>query len=410
VRGDAALTSFFGLGAGAGKAQAVFSPTASMSGNAASMAVHHGDFDNDSSTMNSVLRRILAIPDAQPLPCAHLPVKDIQACSGAGIAVPTDRQLGTRTLRGTAASARGGTLKALCIGIDAYGAQSLSGCVADSLLFADVLQRWGFTVQSLTNERATRKAIASGIDGILAASSTGDVVVVQYAGHGTQLPDRDGDESDGFDEAWVPYDFGDGEFVIDDDLGALFDRSKDRGIQLVVFTDCCHSGTSTRFIPPRGARQADVHSRYMSMPRDIVELYKQKRGATRAGARSAGPDRQGWEIHFAACQDRQSAYERDGHGDFTRATTQALSDALRAPLTYAGLADAVSGAFAGNTMQSPQLRATADSSALLLFGATRGGAVPPDATPPGDSAVVLGARIDQLAIAIKQLSKKIDDL
>ncbi|HQR10726.1 MAG TPA: caspase family protein [Casimicrobiaceae bacterium] len=410
VRDDAALAGFFGLGAGAGKAQAVLSPTASMSGDAASMAVHHGDFDNDSPTMNSVMRRILAIPDAQPLPCAHLPVEDIRACSGAGIAEGGDRELGARGLRRAATGAGGGARNALCIGIDDYGPQSLDGCVADSQLFADVLQKWGFTVQSLTNERATRKAIASAIDGILAASGAGDVVVVQYAGHGTQLPDLNGDESDGFDEAWVPYDFGDGEFVIDDDLGTLFDRGKDRGIQLVVFTDCCHSGTSTRFIPPRGARHADVRSRYMAVPRDIVDLYERKRGAARNGVRSAGQDRQGWEIHFAACQDRQSAYERDGHGDFTRATTKAMSEALSAPQTYAGLADAVSDSFAGNTMQSPQLRAPPDAGALRLFAASRDVAVVPDAISQGDSSQMLGTRIDQLAIAIRQLSKKIDDL
>ncbi len=265
-------------------------------------------------------------------------------------------------------------------------------------------------MQSLTNEQATRRAITDGIEGVLASSSAGDVVVIQYAGHGTQLPDLNGDESDGFDEAWVPCDFGDGEFVIDDDLGELFDRSKDRGIQLVVFTDCCHSGTSTRFMPPRGARQANVRSRYMSVPRDLVELYKKKRGVTEPVAPSSGQDGLGWEIHFAACQDRQSAYERDGHGDFTRAATQALADALRAPLTYAGLAEKIAAAFAGNALQTPQLRAGTDAQALAMFAATRDAAAASDAGAPGNSALSLNARIDELAAAIKQLSKKIDEL
>ncbi len=408
VRSDAALARFFGLGAGAGKAEVVWSPTVTPSGRAASTAIHHGDFDNDSPTMNSVMRRILDIPDALPLPCVHLPVADIRACAG-GDAPPKDRQTGARAPRGSAAGPRG-ALTALCIGIDSYGSQSLQGCVADSKAFADALRQWGFSVQSLTDERATRRAIAAGIEGVLSRSVAGDVVVVQFAGHGTQLPDLNGDESDGFDEAWVPCDYGDGEFVIDDDLGVLFDRSKDRGIQLVVFTDCCHSGTSTRFMPPRGARQPDVRSRYMSVPRDVVELYKQKRGAARGGAAPAAQDRQGWEIHFAACQDQQSAYERDGHGDFTRATTQALADALHLPPTYAGLAETIARAFAGNALQTPLLRAGVDAQAMPLFAARRDVAVEPDAANAGDPAMALGARIDQLAAAVKQLSKKIDDL
>ncbi|MEO8346000.1 MAG: caspase family protein [Betaproteobacteria bacterium] len=405
VRDDAALVSFFGLGAAAGKADVIWSPTATNSGNAASTAVHHGDFDNDSPTMNAVMRRILDITDAQSLPCTHLPVNDIRACSSG------DRQLDFRSTLGSSASARrGGALTALCIGIDAYGMQSLQGCVADSKAFADVLTQWGFTVQSLTDEQATRQAIEARIADILAASQEGDVVVIQYAGHGTQLPDLSGDEGDGFDEAWVPHDFSDGEFVIDDDLGALFDQSRNQGIQLVVFTDSCHSGTSTRFMPSAGTAQMAVHSRYLAVPRDVIAKYKRKRGVAARGARRAERDSVSWEIHFAACRDQQSAYEHDGHGDFTRATTQALADALRVPTSYAGLSDAIASAFAGNAEQTPQLSAPADSKTLVLFSAARGHVVAQDATTTGNPAIDFGARIDQLAAAIKQLSKKIDDL
>ena len=409
VRADTALVTFFGLGSGAGKAEVVWSPTAAMTGKAASKAVHHGDFDNDSPTMNSVMRRILAIPDTQTLPCTHLPVEDVRACSAGAPA--GDRQLAMRPARGFAVAARaGGALSALCIGIDSYGAQSLNGCVADSQSFADSLRQWGFTVQSMTNERATRQAITTAIDAVLAKSNAGDVAVIQYAGHGTQLPDLSGDEIDGFDEAWVPFDFNEGEFVIDDDLGALFDRHRARGIQLVVFTDCCHSGTSTRFMPRLGAPQMAVHSRYLAVPPDVVDRFKKKRGLSQSGARFGQQDSLGWEIHYAACQDRQSAYERDGHGDFTRATTQALADALRSPISYAELADTIAKSFASNSLQTPQLRALPDASALMLFGATRGAAMPKDASTPSGPAVDFGTRIDQLTAAVNALSKKIDEL
>ena len=413
VRADPALVQFFGLGGAKGKAEAVWSPTSTISGDAASRAVHHGDFDNDSPTMNSVMRRILGISDAEPLPCPHLPVDEIRACSG-GAPADRGRQLGMRPTRGLGVVSRtgaaSGRLNALCIGIDTYGKQSLTGCVADSTAFADSLRQWGFDVKSLTNERATREAIATAIDGVLSGANAGDVVVIQYAGHGTQLPDGNGDEDDGLDEAWVPYDYNEGEFVIDDDLGALFDRHKGRGIQLVLFTDCCHSGTSTRFMPGPNAPQSSVHSRYLEVPRDIVARFQQKRGAAQSAARFGARDSTGWEIHFAACQDSQSAYERDGHGDFTRATTLALADAVHFSTSYQALADTIGRAFAGNPNQTPRLNAPPRAEGLPLFGANRGLAAASGAATPDDAASAFGARIDQLTAAINKLSKKIDDL
>ncbi len=104
LQDDAALSEFFGLGTGAPKAEVILSPTTALSGNAASTAVHHGDFDNDSPTMNSVMRRILDLPDAQSLPCTHLPVADIRACAGAGMFA--DRQIASRDSVAGARAAR----------------------------------------------------------------------------------------------------------------------------------------------------------------------------------------------------------------------------------------------------------------------------------------------------------------
>ena len=72
--------------------------------------------------------------------------------------------------------------------------------------------------------------------------------------------------------------------------------------------------------------------------------------------------------------------------------------------------DTIASAFEGNAEQTPQLSALPDAKALALFGASRGTAVTQDAITPDDPLKVLGARIDQLAATIKQLSGKIDDL
>ena len=50
----------------------------------------------------------------------------------------------------------------------------------------------------------------NGMKQLISGAKPGDIVVIQYAGHGTQVKDLDGDETDGQDEALVPVDFGTG--------------------------------------------------------------------------------------------------------------------------------------------------------------------------------------------------------
>jgi caspase domain-containing protein/N-acetylmuramoyl-L-alanine amidase-like protein len=415
VRADADLVAFFGLGTTKAKADLVWSETNTESGRSASRSRSHGGFDNDVPTMNSVMRRVLGLADADPLPMPRFKIDDVSACAGSG------RDLGdggpptsapARALAAAALSRSGaGTRKALCVGIDSYGAQSLAGCVNDVRSFGDSLRQWGFAVSELTNERATRNAILAGIDSVLTQSSAGDIVVIVYAGHGTQLQDANGDESDGLDEAWVPYDYAEGEFVIDDDLGAALDRHRDRGIELVLFVDCCHSGTSTRAMFTTDAPQRGPRSRYMAVPPDIVRRHLAKRGSEQSGARSSGKDPIGWEIHFAACQDTQSAYEHDGHGNFTRAATAALAAALAAETTYGALGTSIAGQFAGDTLQTPKLRAPKASEQRRLFAAQRGtAAVAPAAAAVAPANTDIAAKLDQLIEVVTKLGKQIEDI
>jgi hypothetical protein len=305
---------------------------------------------------------------------------------------------------------------ALCIGIDDYGAQSLTGCVADSNAWAAALAQWGFAVRQLENGAATRAGIIAAMTATLDGCRAGDTAVIQFAGHGTQLPDGNGDETDGRDEAWVPHDFAQGEFVIDDDLGSLFDKYRDRGLQLVVFTDCCHSGTSTRLLYRADAPELQAHSRYMDVPPAIVRRFTQKRGAGQSGPRFGGQDSTGWEIHYAACHVRESAFEHGVHGDFTQAATKALAKSLHAATTYQGFADAIAKTFAGNPQQMPHLRAQQGIGARPLFGALRdaGSATMASTTAPGRKGDAdlgsLAAAVEGLRDEVRALSKQVADL
>jgi hypothetical protein len=125
------------------------------------------------------------------------------------------------------------------------------------------------------------------------SSRPDDTFVFYFAGHGTQLPDDDGDEQlddpdDALDEALCMYDFTElGDNALrDDELGRLLDRLA--AGQVVVILDCCHSGTATRDITTVGS------ARYwpMSLPVERVHTPTGIRGSVspdlqRAPARPA---------------------------------------------------------------------------------------------------------------------------
>ncbi len=92
------------------------------------------------------------------------------------------------------------------------------------------------------------------MQGLIGSTNAGDVAVFTYSGHGTQVTDRSGDESDPYDEAISLYDGN----VIDDELRVILNGIHPQAT-LVIVSDSCFSGSVTRiaaepamprFIPP----------------------------------------------------------------------------------------------------------------------------------------------------------------
>jgi len=80
-----------------------------------------------------------------------------------------------------------------------------------------------------------------------------DPVVIYFSGHGTRIPDKNGDEPDKADEVLLMSDTGRvrtketvtlDRVLVDDQLGALLDKIPSR--RVLVLIDACHSGTATR--------------------------------------------------------------------------------------------------------------------------------------------------------------------
>jgi len=143
---------------------------------------------------------------------------------------------------------------ALLVGINDYpGSQNdLHGCVNDITNVYDVLVKY-FSFQPadivlLSDSRARKSAIMSALKTLLAAGKDGDSLVFHYSGHGSQVPDVEGDETDGKDEVICPFDFDwTTGFIKDDDIAAMVAGLK-KGVRLEIILDSCHSGTGTREI------------------------------------------------------------------------------------------------------------------------------------------------------------------
>lgn len=112
-------------------------------------------------------------------------------------------------------------------------------------------------VRTLVNKQATKGGIVSAFKKLTTQCNTGDVVYIHFSGHGQLVTDVNGDELDGWDEAWIPYDAyrkyskeDKGEkHLIDDEINRLLTAIKakigERG-RLLVVVDACHSGDSSR--------------------------------------------------------------------------------------------------------------------------------------------------------------------
>ena len=142
--------------------------------------------------------------------------------------------------------------RALLVGINRYPdpAHHLRGCVNDIRAVEALLRGpFGFPSAGITvlrDQAATTAAIRRELARLTAGAGEGDVLVFHYSGHGSQVPDRNGDETtDRLDEILCPYDLDWRDPLSDDDLGRVA-RRLPAGAHLAVVLDCCHSGTGLR--------------------------------------------------------------------------------------------------------------------------------------------------------------------
>lgn len=131
-------------------------------------------------------------------------------------------------------------------------ANDLKGCHADGDSMTQILtSRFGFpaaNILRLKDDRVTTAALRRAItEHLVGKAQPGDAAFFFYSGHGTQVPDLDGDERDDADEALCTVDMtatSPESWLSDDVLRS--DLSKLKTNRLTIILECCHSGTGTR--------------------------------------------------------------------------------------------------------------------------------------------------------------------
>lgn len=188
----------------------------------------------------------------------------------------------------------------------------------DIPLVVSMLKANGFNdIATLTNSKATKAGIVNALNSLISRSQKGDIIYIQFSGHGQMMTDLNGDEKDGLDEAWIPYDAylkycskDKGEkHLSDDEIAQYMTRLRSKigneGV-IAVVVDACHSGDSTRDLCENDSvvvRGVDV---------DFVIPGKRSKSSARIS--------ESW-LTLSACQDFQLNQEYNGVGKLTHILT-----------------------------------------------------------------------------------------
>lgn len=198
---------------------------------------------------------------------------------------------------------------ALLFAINNYPGSSndLSGCLNDQ---DDLIKKIpDFQIRNFRDSEVTRSNFIAELDQAISTAVQGDILLVHYSGHGTQLQDKNGDEPDRIDEALYLYDGP----LVDDDINISLSKLKD-GVICVVLLDSCFSGTATKavsnknkFLPYKG--------------KALKRINKGEKGELK------------WVV-FSGCSEHQTSADAFISGKYNGAFTYFLLKTLDRKLTY----------------------------------------------------------------------------
>ena len=292
--------------------------------------------------------------------------------------------------------------RAICVGINKfanYPQFALNGCVNDAndmaALCKQVLGYKASEVTVLTDAKATKAAIMSALSASVKDAKAGKIssLLFAWSSHGTQMTDTSGDEPDGMDEAFVPYDIAEkagdwdpAHIITDDEFHDLFSQLP-ANVLLEVYLDTCHSGSGLRgaefglhapraryLAPPSRqgvGRQAAV-SGFTLAARALAKKLSAaaKKAAVAASLAKASTDGL-HHILWSGCKANQTSADAYFSGRYNGAFTYHYIKVLRATnnsLSRAKVITQMRTAMKGQFSQTPQLEtgATNRNSVVVL--------------------------------------------
>ncbi|MFN8258487.1 MAG: caspase family protein [Bacteroidales bacterium] len=244
--------------------------------------------------------------------------------------------------------------KAICIGINNYPdpANQLNGCLNDAQDWSVLLTEFGFEVTKILDSEATKDNILNTFNNLVGEAGEGDVVVMTYSGHGTQVLDTNNDEEDFYDEALYVYD----SEIVDDDLREII-ANVDNKAQIVVIADSCFSGTVTKAAIPENLKPRFVRSESVPPTATLKKPFLSK---------VAGMEMV--EILLSGCNDKEYCYDAIINGKWNGAFTAYTIPLIQKDLTYNQLYTKIREKLpSANYPQTPQLEGSDENKNLKVF-------------------------------------------
>ncbi len=264
-------------------------------------------------------------------------------------------------------SARG---LALCIGINAVDRTHYLGTFPDlncaefdALDMSDMFNALAFSaVEVLLGPNASRRKVMNAFGTLSDNAVAGDLVVITYSGHGSQVPDSNSNESDGQDETWCLHD----SQLLDDEIFVMLSKFRP-GVRVLIVSDSCHSGTVFEVSLNEGMMAPDIEADVITrdMPKGAAMLtnhaHSRQIKARQAEVAALGFAQPEADLPIAAsvrllsaCTDGQLAFEDVSNGHFTSRMKVALSQPGGFTGNYEAFRAAVQNLMRSD--QSPELR------------------------------------------------------
>jgi hypothetical protein len=233
---------------------------------------------------------------------------------------------------------------ALVVGVGQYKNEhvpDLEGPPNDANRFYHLLtgeNGYGFPAENvclLLNEEATTANFKEAFDRALVdRARENDVAVIFFAGHGSQAPDKDGDEVDGWDETLMFHDARTGKVLdlLDDEFNRMLVRLHKKTERITVILDSCNSGTAIR-----GPDASTVKARYFTPLTEVIGT-EEVDEAVGEGTQGMINESLPGLVLFSAAADSNPALEKNGRGIFTDSLLRVMMGVEKQPLTYAQVA------------------------------------------------------------------------